>query len=168
MTRSKNAPKTSSGIKARIGIIDDDPIAATVMRARLRIQFPECTITIYDKPVVEPQLDVYFVDNDFNGSRLATQLLKEIRSLNPNALVVAMSSTLENDTLQELMNGGCNAVYDKNQPGNGEPVFQVIGNYLDVLNRLRTSQTRTPFSGVVVSLRDLLYEWNQRLRRAGL
>ena len=54
MTRSKNAPTTTSGIKARIGIIDDDPIAATVMRARLRIQFPECTITIYDKPVVEP------------------------------------------------------------------------------------------------------------------
>ena len=166
-----NAPKpsqtTSPSSQPNIGIIDDDPIAATVMRARLKIQFPNCQIRIYDQPVVDPQLDVYFVDNDFNGSALATELLGEIRALNPNALVIAMSATLGNETLQKLMNGGCNAVYDKNQPSNGEPVFEVIGNYLEVLNRLKNSPTRSPFSGVVTSLRDLLHEWNQRLRHAG-
>lgn len=167
MTPKNNAAANSFRITPQIGIIDDDPIAATVMRARLRIQFPECSITIYDKPVVEPHLDVYFVDNDFDGSALATELLSEIRKLNPNALVVAMSATLESDTLKALINGGCNAVYDKNQPRNGEPVFEVIGNYFDVLDRLRTAQTHSPFGRVVISLRDLLHEWNQRLRHAG-
>ncbi|MGB0258145.1 MAG: hypothetical protein ACPGES_05810 [Coraliomargarita sp.] len=160
-------PSATNIIKARVGIIDDDPIAATVMRARLRILFPECSITIYDKPVVEPHLDVYFVDNDFGGNALATELLREIRKLNPDALVVAMSATLRSHTLKDLMNGGCNAVYDKNQSNTGDPVFEVMANYLKALSQTRSTHTRTPFTETVLSVRDLLHKWNQRLRRAG-
>ncbi len=158
------APST----RPTIGIIDDDPIAATVMRARLAIQFPQCAIEIYDQPIVTPMLNVYFIDNDFNGHRLATKLLKEIRQTNPNALVVAMSSTLENDTLKALINGGCNAVYDKNQPSNCDPVFEVIGNYINVLEQLEVMQQRNRFSSIAQSLRGLLQEWNTRLGKAGL
>jgi DNA-binding NarL/FixJ family response regulator len=170
MRLQKNAPTqvSSKDHTARIGIIDDDPIAAGCMRARLLQKFSPCSVTVYDEPVVTPTLDVYFVDNDFNGQRMATQLLREIRELNPNALVVAMSSTLEQPTLLALMNGGCNAVYDKNQPHDCDAVFEVIENYLSVLQRLRAGHTRNPFSGVVLSLRELLHEWNSRLSKNSL
>lgn len=167
MLSIKSAPSRPS-TKIKIGIIDDDPIAASFMAARLKLKFPESTVSSYAEPVVTPMLDVYFVDNDFNGQRMATTLLREIREVNPHALVVAMSSTLENETLQELMNGGCNAVYDKKRPQDGEAMFEVVGNYLQVLKQIRSNQTRRPFSGAVLSLHQLLQEWNQRLSKAGL
>jgi DNA-binding NarL/FixJ family response regulator len=150
---------------ARIGIIDDDPIAAGCMRTRLLQKFSQCSVTVYDEPIVTPMLDIYFVDNDFNGQRMATQLLREIRELNPNALVVAMSSTLEQSTLLALMNGGCNAVYDKNKPHECDAMFEVIENYLSVLQQLRVGHTRNPFRSVVLSLRELVHEWNNRLNK---
>ncbi len=167
MPLSQNAPSSVSSTDhtARIGIIDDDPIAAGCMRARLQQSFPRTSVTIYNQPVVTPTLDIYFVDNDFDGKCMATTLLHEIRELNPNALVVAMSATLEQPTLLELMNGGCNAVYDKNHPHDCGAVFEVIENYLSVLERLRASHTRNPFGGVVLSLRELLHEWNIRLSK---
>ncbi|MFQ3224704.1 MAG: DNA-binding NarL/FixJ family response regulator [Lentimonas sp.] len=140
-----------------IGIIDSDRFAATVMRARLRMRFPGSDITIYKAPVLDRRLDVYFVDYDFHGSPRATQLLAQIRKMNPNALVVAMSSTLDNDTLKNVMDGGCDAFYDKNKPVNSEPVFEVIGNYLNVLNRPRSRQIRSPFTGTLNSFRKVFH-----------
>ncbi|MFT5825809.1 MAG: DNA-binding NarL/FixJ family response regulator, partial [Yoonia sp.] len=167
MLLKKNAPAQvrSTDHTPRIGIIDDDPIAAGSMRARLLQKFSQCSVTVYDQPIVTPMLDVYCVDNDFNGQPMATTLLREIREQNPNALVVAMSSTLEQPTLLALMNGGCNAVYDKNKPHDCDAAFEVIANYLAVLQRLREGHTRTPFSGAVLSLRELLHEWNNRLSK---
>lgn len=167
MLSIKSAPSRPSA-QIKIGIIDDDPIAASFMAARLNLKFPESTVNSYSEPIVPPMLDVYFVDNEFNGQRMATKLLREIREMNPHALVVAMSSTLENETLQELINGGCNAVYDKNRPQDSQAIFEVIANYIQVLKQIRSSPTRRPFSGVVLSLRQLLQEWNQRLSKAGL
>ena len=152
----------------QFGIIDDDPVAANCMSARLKLKYPDIAISIYSEPVVTPTLDVYFVDNNFNGQYMATKLLQEIRELNPNALVIAMSSSLNNETLQKLMNGGCNAVYDKNRPHESKAVFDVINNYLNVLNQVRGEAKRSPFGGAVQSLRELLKEWNARLSKAGV
>lgn len=166
--KSNSSRATISGAQIRIGIIDDDPVVALYMRRRLSMKFPESTVTTYSEPIVTPTLDIYFVDNDFNGQLMATALLSEIRKLNPNALVVAMSSTLDNETLQKLMNGGCNAVYDKNHPHDGEAVFEVVANYVQVLTQVRKGQTRNPFGRAVTSLSELLKQWNQRLSKAGL
>lgn len=166
--KNTTASPALSGAQFNIGIIDDDPIAALSMRHRLNLKFPECTVNTYLEPIVTPMLDIYFVDNDFNGQAMATALLREIRELNPNALVVVMSSTLDNETLQKLMNGGCNAVYDKARPHDGEAVFDVIANYMQVLTQIRKSQTRNPFGRAITSLSELLKQWNQRLSNAGL
>lgn len=154
--------------EVNIGIIDDDPIAALYMHRRLTMNFPESNVSTYLEPDIKQELDIYFVDNDFNGHPMAATLLQEIRKLNPNALVVAMSSTLDNQTLQKLMNGGCNAVYDKTRPHEGEAVFEVVSNYMRVMEQTRKGQTCNRFSRAASSLCELLRQWNQRLSSAGL
>lgn len=150
----------------KIGIIDDDPIASICMSARLQTKFPKCTIDVYREPEVVPMLDAYFVDNDFNGQEMAINLLKGIRQQNPNALVIVMSSKLCNKTLKELMNGGCNAVYDKKNPQESEIVFEVLENYLQVVTSLKQSDPKKPLGGILVSIKELLHEWNARLNKA--
>lgn len=168
VTPNAPKPKIKCNTSYQIGIIDDDPIAANFMRARLKNNFPTTSIAVSTDPVIPPMLDVYFVDNDFGGQALATALLQEIRELYPNSLVVVMSSTLEKEMLQNLMNGGCNAVYDKNRPDQSESVFEVVRNYLQVLEQVRASHMQNSFAAAFIALRELLHEWNQRLSKVGL
>lgn len=164
-TFSSTNPKLCT--KAEIGIIDDDPVVSTFMQALLRRQFPECNVQVIHEPKAPPLLDVYFVDNDFEGRPMATILLTEIRKTNPNAMVVAMSACLEERTLRELMNGGCNAVYDKNHPEDSDTVFEVVRNYLHTLEQVGIKRSpRLAITKTVSSIRDLLSEWNQRLHIA--
>jgi DNA-binding NarL/FixJ family response regulator len=147
----------------RISIIDDDPIASAVMKTRLANHFPNSSIETSKEPVITPNHDIYFVDNDFDGTSLATVLLRQIRELNPNALVVAMSSTLDQTELEALINGGCNAVYNKNRPAQSKEVFEVIENYIQVVQKQLQSTNGKPIRGIIHSLQDLMEQWNRRL-----
>ena len=158
------AKKSKRAFRAKIGIIDDDSIVTAIMGARLRSHFPKCSVEIINEPKVPPMLDIYFVDNDFGGEFLATQILTDIRRLNPEALVVAISGSLKERTLRDLMNGGCNAVYDKNHPEDLAAIFQILQNYLGALAANHDARgSRSPFADTVESIRALLSEWNQRL-----
>lgn len=129
-----NTPSTpDQNPSPRISVIDDDRFAATVMRARLRTRFPDTTISIAQTPTIDPEDDVYFIDNDFNGHLLALKLLSKIREVNSNALVIVMSAKLDNDILKELLNSGCDAVYDKNDPRNSETAFNLVADFLSEL-----------------------------------
>ena len=156
-----SAAETSTSPK--LCIIDDDPIFTAVLKARLQNQFPDLSIETESDPVISPGYDIYFIDNDFNGDSLISVLLRQIRELNPNALVVASSNTLDAEKLVELMNGGCNAAYEKSAPEGCAEVFSVIENYLSVLKRQLSLNNGKPLQGLVQSLQSLLREWNRRL-----
>jgi DNA-binding NarL/FixJ family response regulator len=154
---------TNEDFRPRFYIIDDDPVVSKVMEARLLAQFPHSEITSTTDPVVTPDYHVYFVDNDFGGTKLATLLLRQIRELNPNALVIAMSSSLDQPALESLMNGGCNAIYNKNCPEQADEVFEVIENYTNIIRNKQSLNNRTPLRGIIHSLQALIQQWNQRL-----
>ena len=158
----KNTPED---FKPRFFIIDDDPIVSKVMEARLLAQFPHCEVTSTTQPVVAPDQHIYFVDNDFGGTKLATHLLRQIRELNPNALVIAMSSSLDLASLEELMNGGCNAIYNKSCPSQAKEVFEVIDNYTNIIKNTHSLNNGTPLRGIIHSLQALIKQWNQRLSK---
>ena len=155
----------SEDLQPRFFIIDDDPVIGNVMRARLTAHFPDCEITHTTEPVVAPNYHVYLVDNDFAGERLATHLLRQIRELNPNALVIAMSSSLDQKALEQLMNGGCNAIYNKASQSQAKEIFEVIENYLAIIKNRHLLDTEKPLRGVIQSLQGLIKQWNQRLTK---
>jgi DNA-binding NarL/FixJ family response regulator len=160
---SKKNTQPVATFSPKLLIIDDDPVVTAVMKARLSNQFPACKIQTSKDPVVLPDCEIYLIDNDFNGQSLAIHLLRQIRKLNPNALVVAMSSTLNMVELERLMNGGCNAVYNKCQPQASKEVFEVISNYLNALKKQQQSNGKNRVIDVVHSLQELLAQWNKRL-----
>jgi hypothetical protein len=113
-------------------IIDDDPIVSMYMRARLNVKFGEdLIIETQNEPMIVPGLDIYIVDNQFGRDLLGTTLVTEIRKTAPDALIIAMSSTLDHNILTELMNRGCNGAYDKKHPLDNDMVFTLIANHID-------------------------------------
>jgi DNA-binding NarL/FixJ family response regulator len=173
MTNQNNSTEETTNTKQkavrlspRMAIIDDDPIVAKVMRIHLLNSFPDAIVDIFSDPMVEPNYDIYFLDNDFNGQLLGLRLLKEIRKLTPHALVVALSNTLDLETVTRLTNAGCNAVYNKRNPDKSDDARDVIRNYMAVLGQMRAREAGFSMSDVIHSMKRLLGEWNQRLAKS--
>lgn len=145
-------------------VIDDDRIVTTVFKAHLQSFFPDAQIDAVNQPTAVPSYDVYFIDNDFDGTHMACDLIKDIRQVEPQALIVALSRTVNLDTLQRLMNLGCNAIYSKQDPVQSEEAREVIANYLSIIAKQKAEpERRNAFSTTISSLFDLLAEWNKRL-----
>lgn len=147
-----------------VAIIDDDQFVASIMRTALLLRFNNLKIDCYAEPVVMPMMDIYFIDNDFEGSKLAKKLLLNIRETNPNALVIVMSSTVDLETLEDLVNGGVNAIWDKrvDEIEQNENVFNVIKNYITIVDKARHDSEKN-FNNPFNSIRALLEQWNRRL-----
>jgi len=151
--------------RPKLCIMDDDPVFTSMLKAQLENHFSDIIIDQTNDPIVVPDYNVYCIDNDFRGKKISCDLLRHIRSYNPNALVVACSSTLDDYTLRHLMNGGCNAVYDKNSPDESQEAFSVIENYLRILEQHVTINRGKPVRTIIQSLQNLLSEWNRRLAK---
>jgi DNA-binding NarL/FixJ family response regulator len=154
-----------SQFKPRILIVDDDPIVTAVIQQHLRKHYVEAEVCFTNEPVIRPGFDIYFLDNDFGGAAMANRLLRQIRELSPQALVVALSNTLDLPVLQDLMNGGCNVVYDKRYPAESKEAREVINNYLKILEDRYNSSSRASLVNLVGSLKQLLGAWNSRLAK---
>ncbi len=151
----------------RVGIIDDDSVAAALMRARIQLRFPACRVSIFTKPIAPPDLDIYFVENHFDGQPMALSLLKEIRSVNPDAPVIVFSAGLDPASIRELGRSGCDAFYDKNEPRKSEAAFDVVERYI---KRHRMVQTAMPDKAIRQDksfFRDLLHQWTGKTRHVG-
>lgn len=153
----------SSPFRPKIIVIDDDSIVTGVMRHHLKSNFPEAIIDISNAPVIRPGYDIYFLDNDFGGMALAKRLLQQVREVSPHALVVALSNTLDLDVMRDLVNAGCNIVYDKRYPGEATEARQVIRNYLTILEDKYNRLNRPKLVDLANSIKRLLGEWNTRL-----
>lgn len=150
----------------RVAIIDDDPVVSNLTSIAITGKFPDVDVYTYSEPRNIPNMDIYFIDNDFDGTRMAMSLLKRIRKTNPDSLVIAMSATLDMGTIQNLMNQGCNGIWDKNLMGSqAEVVFDIMSNYMEILDEIYSENTRSLSASLKV-MRDLLLQWNKRLNKS--
>jgi DNA-binding NarL/FixJ family response regulator len=108
--------------------------------------------------------NVYFIDNDFDGARCAGELARKIRVAHPNVLVIAFSATLDQDTLKELIHGGCDGVCDKSVPEDLPVAMNIVEEYVRALDSSGEGRKQKKgFLGAVHSIAQLLREWNSRL-----
>jgi DNA-binding NarL/FixJ family response regulator len=141
-------------------VIDDDQDAAEWLVYQLQTRFPGMHTELRLSPSITGTFDLYFIDNDFHGTSLAGALAEAVRDQHPHALIVAFSARLDNPTLKQLVNAGCDGAFDKSNPAEVAQMLSIVEAYLQRINQ----ETRPGgFFSAVRSIRDLLREWNRRL-----
>ena len=159
-----SAPKRAAegGLKALL--LDDDPYALEFLRAILAERYPRLTIDARSEPDPTGEYDVYLLDDDFEGVRLAGKLARRIRAQRPDALILALSASRDGNTLKELLGAGCNGVCDKRVPADLPEMLAALDRCLAELEELH-AEAPSDLSGryLVKTFRDLFRAWNQRL-----
>lgn len=145
-------------------LLDDDPYALEFLRAVLGERYPTLSIDSRSEPDPSGEYDLYFLDDDFEGVRLAGKLARRIRAQRPDALILAFSASLDAQTLKELLSSGCNGVCDKKVPGDLPAMLEALDR---CIARIEESRREPPadLSGryLLKTFRGLLREWNRRL-----
>jgi DNA-binding NarL/FixJ family response regulator len=161
--RSDYLKRAVMSSRAKVLLLDDDIWFARGFRARFAAAFPDVQLDSDTEPTVKPGYAVYFVDNDFGGKILAGELARQIRALDPDALVIAISASLDAVTLKTLINLGCNGAFDKSTPSSLQEAFEVVRKYLDAQAALEQEKSkRRGFGSTISSIASLLTEWNRR------
>ena len=152
-------------VKPKILLVDDDPMALSFLEFKLRSALPPFTCETRTEPNIDGAFDIYFIDNDFQGRRVAAELASRIRQERPNALIIAFSGTLDQQTLKNLINAGCSGACDKSQPADLDEAIKVSHTYIENLQREHDAQKpqRGGIVDAVRSIRGLLDSWNTRL-----
>jgi DNA-binding NarL/FixJ family response regulator len=145
-------------------LLDDDPYALEFLRAVLGERYPGLEIDARSEPDPTGEYDLYFLDDDFEGVRLAGKLARRIRAQRPDALILAFSASLDADTLKELLGSGCNGVCDKKVPTDLPEMLEALDRCIAELEGSRR-EPPADLSGryLVKTFRGLFREWNRRL-----
>ena len=88
------------GADLKVLLMDDDIWFCRAFQARFKAAFPDVPIDTTQEPKAEPGYAVYFVDNDFGGRSLAGELARQIRALDLDVLIIAISANLDALTLK--------------------------------------------------------------------
>lgn len=144
--------------QVRVLVVDDDDLALGMLKYRLDAAFPDFEIETTTDPSSVGTQDIFLIDNEFDGVALGPTLGREIRRNNPDALVVAFSSTLDKDVLMGLLNSGCDGACDKSDPGEFDRLVDIMRDYSE-----RRRNERKGVGGVLRSMTELLKMWNSRL-----
>lgn len=138
-------------------LIDDDPWALALLRARLQARLPRLAIDTRTEPRLEPgdDHDVFVVDDRFGASRAAVSLVHRARRAAPGALVVAMGAGLDEPTLRRLCNAGVDLACDKTEPRDLDRLVEAVA--------ARVERAPARRAGPAASALDLLREWRRRL-----
>jgi len=150
------------GKGSRALVLDDDKYALEFLRALLAERYPELEVVGRLEPDPDGVFDVYFLDDDFEGIRLAGKLARRIRVRQPEAIIVAFSASLDARTLRELIDAGCNGVCDKKVPGDIPEMLASLDRCLEEVAAAR-SRELTAKGHLLGTFRDLFAEWNRRL-----
>ncbi len=148
--------------RASVLLMDDDVWFSRAFQARFQAAFPNVRFEATTEPKVVPGYAVYFVDNDFGGQNLAGELARQIRALDLDALIIAISANLDATTLKTLINLGCNGAFDKSSPNSLQEVFTVVQRYFEAREALEERKKRRGFASTISSIASLLTEWNRR------
>ena len=152
--------KDGEGLRALL--LDDDEYALEYLKAVLLDAYPKLEIETRLHPDVTGDFEFFFLDDDFEGIRLAGKLARKIRVTHPNAIVLAFSASLDARTLKELLAAGCSGVCDKKVPSDMPTMLAALGRCIDELAET-TSQKRRGRTRLITTIRSLFREWNQRL-----
>ena len=147
-------------------IVDDDPDASEYLRFRLSRQLQDLEIEVRHAPDVSGEFDIYFVDNDFDGCRLASQLVRQIRDRQRESLIFAFSANLDADTLKQLINVGCDGVCEKHDQRELERFLETVQRRLTAYDAASRKTDETGLCGTLRSITDLIREWNRRLENS--
>jgi len=145
-------------------LLDDDPYALEFLRAILAERYPGLAIDARSEPDPTGEYDIYLLDDDFEGIRLAGKLARRIRAQRPDALILAFSASLDAGTLKELLGAGCNGVCDKRVPTDLPEMLAALDRCVEEL-RIHDTEPPSDLSGryLVKTFRELLGAWNRRL-----
>lgn len=145
-------------------LLDDDLYALEFLRAILAERYPGLAIDARPEPDPTGEYDIYLLDDDFEGVRLAGKLARRIRAQRPEALILAFSASLDARTLKELLGAGCNGVCDKRVPSDLPEMLAALDRCMEELEE-HSSEPPSDLSGryLVKTFRELFRAWNQRL-----
>jgi len=147
-------------------VLDDDVWALRLVKDLLESNFPQARVETRQTPDARGEFDVFFIDHDYHGARLAPTLARQIRARHPQALIIAFSATLEAASLKELINAGCNGACDKTVGNDLQRALEITRAYVSSLSANGGTAGSGGFKGALESIRSLLGEWNHRLERA--
>jgi DNA-binding LytR/AlgR family response regulator len=151
-------PKTLKAL-----LVDDDPDASAWLAYTLNQRFPDLEISARDIPDLSGIFDIYFIDNDFHGKRLAAELATAIRAANPPAMIIAFSARLDSQSLKMLVNAGCDGACEKSEPADVEQMMRIVAAYQVRRQCEDVEQSQCGLMKALHSIRNLLREWNRRL-----
>lgn len=145
-------------------LLDDDPYALEFLRAVLSERYPGLEIHARSEPDPTGEYDLYLLDDDFEGERLAGKLARRIRAQRPEALILAFSASLDERTLKELLGAGCNGVCDKRVPGDLPEMLATLDRCMSELMQEQGAPPGDLSTRYLVNtFRDLFRAWNRRL-----
>lgn len=155
------APPPDRGEGLRALLLDDDEYALDFLEAILRDRYPGLALERRLEPSPEGEFDLYFLDDDFEGVRLAGELARRIRRDRPGAIVLAFSASLDASTLKELLGAGCNGVCDKKVPRDLPEMLATLDRCVEQMEARRDQRP----DSMLRTFRELFREWNRRLER---
>lgn len=162
MLAGSMATKERADIRALL--LDDDEYALELLQAILSERYPGLAVEKRLTPDPSGEFDLYFLDDDFEGVRLAGRLARRIRARHPDAVILAFSASLDIKTLKELLNAGCNGVCDKKVPTDMPRMLEALDRCVEEIGRRRNAPPLN-LSGrfLLNTFRELFQEWNKRL-----
>jgi len=149
----------------RIAIIDDDPFIFAHLRQAFHSTMPEVAVEGIPDPVAPVGFDVYVVDREFDGDARGRDLIRRLRTLAPDSLIIAYSARLDREFLRELLLEGCAGAFDKGSLDEIDAMICTIRDY--IANQTRQARARSGIGTTVRAISTLLREWNLRLAESG-
>ena len=158
----------SEELGLRALLLDDDEYALELLQAILLERYPGLEIEKRLTPDATGDFDLYFLDDDFEGVRLAGRLARRIRAQRPEAVILAFSASLDLRTLKELLNAGCNGVCDKKVPADMPRMLDALDRCVEeIAERRNAAPVNLSGRFILNTFRELFQEWNKRLESQG-
>ena len=150
---------------ARIAIIDDDPFVLKHLTHTFSQRLPDVGTVGLSDPIAPVGYDVYIIDREFGERSCGLDLIKRVKKLAPNSLVIAYSAFLDRDYLRSLVMEHCEGAFDKGSLEELEKMVALIESHIETLqpgNAASVSSRNT-----VRSIIELVREWNTRISQNG-
>jgi DNA-binding NarL/FixJ family response regulator len=146
---------------ARLALLDDDPVACEILRARIRAACPDIEVVTLGEPVVVPGFDIYVIDNSFGGIKQGSRLAEAIATVAPRAALFILSSFLEVELLKRALGSTCRGAFEKGNPSDINSLVAAITEF--VADPARIVPERPQPRGMFADIAALIGEWNARL-----